>query len=234
MSSIEEKFGLMMKLQNRLNEDLGDIWWSKYVAGAFWSNISTPINLAITLLSAVTAGQATTQTMLSPQIFFKISVASLLISTLNTFFRPHTQLMTNMTAIKSINEFGAKFETIYYSENSTEQDFLRRYNEYKKLSQDYNKFLIEETPEQKNFVTDFIYWIFKSYFCLKNNYKWFSGDLSYNDKIDYTSRPKPTKENNKEQIKEETKIESNNNNVNVNVNVNDNVNVNTGDIENSS
>ncbi len=193
-----EKYELMTKLENKLNGELGDMWWNKYVGGAFWANISTPINLAITILSAVTAGQATTQNMLSQDIFFKISVASLLLSTLNTFFRPHTQLMDNMTAIKAINEFGAKFETIYYSENSNEEDFIRRYNEYKKLSQEFNKYQIEQTPEQQNFMTDLIYWIFKKYSCLKNNYKWLDVDMSY---------IKEQKINNKKSVEEEIKEE---------------------------
>jgi hypothetical protein len=51
-----EKYELMIKLENKLNGELGDMWWNKYVGGAFWTNISTPINLAITILSAVTAG----------------------------------------------------------------------------------------------------------------------------------------------------------------------------------
>ena len=180
-----DKFILMMQLQNKLNGELGDLWWNKYVGAAFWSNISTPINLSITLLSAVTAGQATTDKLLSQSLFFKISVASLLLSTLNTFFRPHSQLMENMNTIKAINEFGAKFETIYYSENSTYTDFDRKYNEYKKLSQEFNKYQIEQTPEQQNFITDLIYWLFRKYSCLKNSYKWLDVDMSYNqeDKI---------------------------------------------------
>ncbi len=174
-----EKYVLMMQLQNKLNGELGDLWWNKYVAAAFWSNISTPINLAITLLSAVTAGQATTQNMLTQSVFFKISVASLLLSTLNTFFRPHSQLMDNMNSIKTINEFGARFETIYYSENSTDEHFTKRYNDYKKLSQDFNKYQIEQTPEQQNFITDLIYWLFRKYSCLKNSYKWLDVDMEY-------------------------------------------------------
>ena len=181
------KYELMKKLQNKLNGELGDLWWNRYVGGAFWSNISTPLNLAITLLSAVTAGQATTQNMLEPSMFFKVSVASLLLSTLNTFFRPHTQLMENMTAIKIINEFGARFETIYYSENSTIEDFIRRYTEYTKLSQDFNKYQIAQTPEQQNFLTDLIYWLFKKYSCLKNSYRWLDVDMLYLQEPKYKS-----------------------------------------------
>ncbi len=175
----KSKYNQMKKLENKLNGELGDAWWNKYISSAFWSNISTPINLAITILSAITAGQATTENMLSKDMFFKISLASLLISTLNTFFRPHSQLMTNMTTIKSINEFGAKFETIYYSDCGMEEDYERRYTAYTILSQELNKYQIEQSPEEQNFFTDFLYWICKKYSVLRNNYRWLDTDMIY-------------------------------------------------------
>ncbi len=179
---------LMKKLEKKLNGELGDCWWKYYVAGAFWSNISTPINLAITLLSAVTAGQATTTNMLSQNAFIKISIASLIISTLNTFFRPHGQLMSIMDSIKSVNELGFRFETIYYSECENESDYKRKYEGYTKILLDLNKFQQSLSPDQQNFFTDFIYWLFKNYSCLKRGYKWLDMDMSYleedNDKND--------------------------------------------------
>ncbi len=182
MSNTEsEKFKLMKKLQRKLNGELGDVWWNLYVGGAFWSNISTPINLAITLLSAVTAGQATTSNMLSQSAFFKISKATLIISTLNTFFRPHTQLMGIMDSMKSINELGFRFESTYYSECNGEADYLRRYSEYKQILMDLNKFQQSQSPDQQNFCTDFIYWLFKNYSCLKKSYKWLDLDMAYID-----------------------------------------------------
>ncbi len=180
-NSDSENFKLMKKLQRKLNGELGDVWWNLYVAGAFWSNISTPINLAITLLSAVTAGQATTSNMLSQSAFFKISIASLIISTLNTFFRPHAQLMGIMDSMKSINDLGFKFETIYYSECNNETDYTRRYKEYKQILMDLNKFQQSKSPDQQNFCTDFVYWLFKNYSCLKKNYKWLDLDMAYID-----------------------------------------------------
>ncbi len=182
MSNTEsEKLKLMKKLQRKLNGELGDVWWNLYVGGAFWSNISTPINLAITLLSAVTAGQATTSNMLSQSAFFKISIASLIISTLNTFFRPHAQLMGIMDSMKSINELGFRFESTYYSECNGESDYARRYSEYKQILMDLNKFQQSQSPDQQNFCTDFIYWLFKNYSCLKKSYKWLDLDMAYID-----------------------------------------------------
>ncbi len=174
-----EHYKLMKKLQRKLNGELGDVWWNLYVAGAFWSNISTPINLSITLLSAITAGQATTTNMLSQSLFIKISIASLIISTLNTFFRPHGQLMSIMDSLKKINELGFRFESTYYTECDDEDDYKRRYKEYKNILMDLNKFQQSQSPDQQNFFTDFVYWLFKNYSCLKNGYKWLDLDMSY-------------------------------------------------------
>ena len=74
----------MKKLEARLNKDLGFSWWKKYIAAAFWSNISTPVNLAITILTALTTGQATTSNLLSQRTYVNISIATLLLSVINT------------------------------------------------------------------------------------------------------------------------------------------------------
>ena len=81
------------------------------------------INLSITLLSAVTAGQATTTNMLSQDLFIKVSIASLIISTLNTFFRPHQQLTDNQQVNKKWTRVGTKFDKLYYN-----KDYNKDYN----------------------------------------------------------------------------------------------------------
>ena len=113
---------LAKNLEDKLDGEIGNHWWKVYIASAFWSNISTPINLLITLLSAVTAGQASTESMLSQSTFLKISIASLVISTLNTFFRPHQQFMQNMETLCKINEFGFQFEEIYYTNHGEDMN----------------------------------------------------------------------------------------------------------------
>jgi hypothetical protein len=174
-----ENYRLMKTLEQKLNGELGDAWWNLYVAGAFWSNISTPINLSITLLSAVTAGQATTTNMLSQDLFIKVSIASLIISTLNTFFRPHSQLMTIMDSLKKINELGFEFENTYYTSCDEEEHYKKRYSEYKNILMKLNKFQQSQSPDQQNFFTDFIYWFFKKYSCLRKSYKWLDLDMEY-------------------------------------------------------
>ena len=77
------------QIKKKLNTDLGFYYWKYYIAGAFWSNIATPINLSITILSAIVSAQANTENLISTNLYKDLSIALLLLSTLNTFiFKP--------------------------------------------------------------------------------------------------------------------------------------------------
>lgn len=179
---------LAKDLEDKLDGELGNHWWKLYIASAFWSNFSTPINLLITLLSAVTAGQASTQNMLSQSTFLKVSVASLVVSTLNTFFRPHQQFMQNMEVLKKINTYGFEFEDIYYTQNDSTEDYKRRYDGYKKIMMNYHKYKSELSPDQQNYLTDLIYYICINS-CLKNDDKWLDIDMKYlGEKVEKESK----------------------------------------------
>lgn len=41
----------LVSVEDNLDKLLGFYYWKRYVSAAFWSNISTPINLAITLMT---------------------------------------------------------------------------------------------------------------------------------------------------------------------------------------
>jgi fumarate reductase subunit C len=90
----------MKTLENHLNRILAQQWWQKYIAAAFWSNMSTPVNLTIMLLTTLTTGQATTSNLLSSQSFVSVSIASLILSVINTFFRPHAQMNDNLEIMR--------------------------------------------------------------------------------------------------------------------------------------
>jgi len=61
-------------IENKLDKEIGFYYWKRYIASAFWSNISTPINLSITLLTAITTGQATTEQLLPQNIYVNLSM----------------------------------------------------------------------------------------------------------------------------------------------------------------
>ena len=170
-----EEYNEMIKIENKLNSDLGYLYWKKYIAGAFWANISTPINLTITILTAIMSGQATTNNLIPQNIYINISITTLLLSTLNTFFKPHAQMTQNIEIMKTWYEYGNQFEKIYYSECSDTDDYKRRLKEYTALYIEINKTKNGESPETQNFITDLINFIVMNS-CLKHKSDWLAVD----------------------------------------------------------
>jgi hypothetical protein len=170
-----ESYNEMIKIENKLNSDLGYLYWKKYIAGAFWANISTPINLTITILTAIMSGQATTNNLIPQNIYINISITTLLLSTLNTFFKPHSQMTQNIEIMKTWYDYGNQFEKIYYSECSDTDDYKRRLKEYTVLYIEINKTKNGESPETQNFITDLINFIVMNS-CLKKKSDWLAVD----------------------------------------------------------
>lgn len=162
----------MEKLQNKLNSVLAENWWQKYISAAFWNNISTPLNLCIMLLTTLTTGQATTSNLLSNSNFISISVASLILSVLNTFFRPHTQMNDNLEIMRKWQNLGATFERIYYSKNNSLEDYERRYKAYAVLQKDTHTLQNAPTPTSQNFLTDILYYFINKLLKKKKRHLW--------------------------------------------------------------
>jgi len=119
-------FENMKTLEHYLNQILARQWWQKYIAAAFWSNMSTPVNLTIMLLTTLTTGQATTNNLLSTESFVSVSIASLILSVINTFFRPHAQMNDNLKVMRKWQGLGLKFERVFYSKNHDKNDYERK------------------------------------------------------------------------------------------------------------
>ena len=81
--------------KKKLDKEIGYNYWKRYIASVFWSQISTPINLAITILTAITTAQIQTNDFVSPSASSNLAVISLILATLNTFLG----LMYNMQQI---------------------------------------------------------------------------------------------------------------------------------------
>jgi hypothetical protein len=172
IENTNENYVEMCSIRDLVNKKIGYNWWKRYVAGAFWSNITTPTNLAITLLTAVTTGEAATKNLIPQNASFAITLTTLLISTLNTFFRPHTKMTQNLEIMKKFTEFGNKFEEIHYGTVSKERLTCRnKIIFYKKLLKDINDYKNTETPENQNFLTDMIHLIVR-HTCIKNREVW--------------------------------------------------------------
>jgi hypothetical protein len=171
-------FKIMKKMEKKLNGEIGFHWWKRYIAAAVWDNMATPINLAITLLTAIISAQANTDNLISKNLNSTITIITLFLSTINTFFRPHTKKSINIELMNKYNEFGNTFEEIYYSPCIIDNDFIRRNDAYIKLQNEMNKFETNQSPEARNFFTDFIYIICRLT-CLKGNNKWLDLDKEF-------------------------------------------------------
>jgi hypothetical protein len=167
----------MVVLEKRINKDIGFHFWNKYVSSAFWSNISLPINLSITMLTALSTGQATTENLLPRNIYVNISVATLIVSTLNTYFRPHIQMGKNIEMMNKWNVLGCEFEDIYYSEKQGLGRVDECIEKYEKLLIKINDLKKTENMETQNFITDIIYLVLRSgQCCLRNRRSWLPWD----------------------------------------------------------
>jgi hypothetical protein len=169
ISSNKEDF--VKFLENKLDIDIGFYYWKKYIASAVWSNLSTPINLIITLLTALSTAQTTSKNIISEQTAIDISIATLIITVINTFFRPHFQMTQNIEFMKKWVVLGNDFEEIYYSEDKYTLNIEDIIDKYRDLQKKVNELKEMEGPDTTNFFTDLIHIICKIS-CLKKYQKW--------------------------------------------------------------
>ena len=185
----DEQKKLMNFLENKLNVDIGFYYWKRYVAASFWAQLATPINLAITLMTALTTAEANSPGIISVNIYKQIAIATLVITTLNTFFRPYEKMITNIEIMKKWNAVGIEFESIYYSDlnnnydkNESIQDVVQTITEYQKVQGKLNEIRKSEGPTYINFLTDFIHLIAMRT-CLRGKEKWLDAGGDENVKV---------------------------------------------------
>jgi hypothetical protein len=186
---------------DKLNYDIGYCFWKRYVYCAFWSNISTPINLAITILTALTTGQSATNSLISESTNTRLGIAALFISIFNTFFRPTQQLNDNTQIKNQWTELGAKFEEIYYNKVYSVEEKKVKLNQLQSLFKENNEL---KRSNSANYFIDLIFMI-AEYGCIRDNIYWIPDDdgqnpnnpLSVNKKrkVDKTDKKKQNKKN---------------------------------------
>lgn len=159
-------------LKDKLDTDLGFYYWKYYIAGAFWSNIATPINLCITILSALVSAQANTDSLLPKNLYKDLSIALLLLSTLNTFLRPHIQMNENVQLKQKYDALGAEFEQVHFSQGTD----VSKYIKYEEIAKQMNDLRKSDSPISQNYLTDLIHIICRRT-CLKGKNLWL--DLLY-------------------------------------------------------
>lgn len=119
-----------------------------YTYAAFWSLTSTPINLAITIFTALTTAQTTTGSILGESSSTGIGIATLILSVINTFFKPYSHLIYHSVA-----------------NNDTEKNKLIR------LTKNWEKVCILKKANDHNYLIDVIF-LFSRVFCIRKDIKW--------------------------------------------------------------
>lgn len=161
----------------KLNYDIGYFWWKQYVYCAFWSNISTPINLLITILTALTTGQSATNSLISQSTSTQLGITALFISIFNTFFRPTQQLHDNTQVLKEWMDIGQQFEEIYYDKVYTIHEKKDRLKRLQVLFMENNKL---KRNNNNNFLIDLIF-MSADYLFIKNKIYWIHDNNNANN-----------------------------------------------------
>ena len=146
----------METIEFDLNHEIGFSWWKRYIAGAFWSNIATPINLSLSLITLLTTGQTTTKSLLSESLAINMSIAALVLSLLNTFFAPQNRMTESIKGMNEWRQYANTFEAIYYTDCLSEVDYKRRLEAYRTLLVTINS-SEKDSPDTQHFLTDLIH-----------------------------------------------------------------------------
>ena len=152
----------------KINEDIGYYWWKRYIYTAFWSNISTPINLAIIILTAITTGENVTQNLIGKETATILGVAVLFVSIFNTFFQPNEQFAQNKKILADWLVVGSHFDEIYYDKVYTPEE---KYMRLKKLEDLFKTLSALKRTNDSNLLIDLLYAMIRC-LCLCGNISW--------------------------------------------------------------
>ena len=171
----DEKNGYL----DKMNKDLGYYWWKRYIYTAFWNNVSTPINLSIIILTALTTGQSATQNLISKELSTILGAVTLFVSIFNSYFKPYEQLTQNQIILKQWTTLGQEFEKIYYNRVYTLHERKVRLNELEQL---FSKVSKSRRDDDNNFCIDFLF-IFIRIICIRDNITWLNETELIHDRL---------------------------------------------------
>lgn len=153
----------LIRLSDKINHDTGFYWWKRYTYSAFWSVVSNPINLAITIFTALTTSQNGSTGFLSEYVVTVLGIVTLVLSAVNTFFRPGQQLIMNQTIKEKWSNFGVEFEEIYFSSTYTNEEKIEKLKKYERLFENISAL---KKGTDSNYFIDLIFLCMR-YGCLK-------------------------------------------------------------------
>jgi len=180
------------ELKNYLDFKIGYYYHESYYCSWFWTNISMPINLALTLSTALIAAQATsTGNFLSEHDYMVLSFATMILTTVNSYFKPQIKSMDSGAVLTKWVELGYKLDNLLF-ENKTSEEL---YKEYKELFTDMHKQASSQSGN-RNFLTSWWHFGLRKLYGSKSE-NWIKGPLSGFKKVVSTEQ---SEKNDKEEV----------------------------------
>ena len=156
------------RYDNAINKDTGYYWWKRYIYAGFWSVSSNPINLCITIFTAITTGQSATGSLFGESVTTSISIATLILSVINTFFKPPEQLRLNQSLKDKWADLGIEYEEVHYMISHSINDKKRKIENIQKL---YTKVVNLKKNDDTNYFIDLIFLVAR-FLCIRKEIKW--------------------------------------------------------------
>ena len=156
------------RYDNAINKDTGYYWWKRYIYAGFWSVSSNPINLCITIFTAITTGQSATGSLFGESVTTSISIATLILSVINTFFKPPEQLRLNQSLKDKWADLGLEYEEVHYMISHSINDKKRKIENIQKL---YTKVVNLKKNDDTNYFIDLIFLVAR-FLCIRKEIKW--------------------------------------------------------------
>jgi hypothetical protein len=156
------------RYDNAINKDTGYYWWKRYMYAGFWSVSSNPINLCITIFTAITTGQSATGSLFGESVTTSISIATLILSVINTFFKPPEQLRINQVLKDKWADLGIEYEEVHYLISHSINDKKRKLENIQKL---YTKVVNLKKNDDTNYFIDLIFLVAR-FLCIRKEIKW--------------------------------------------------------------
>ena len=158
----------ILRYSNVINKDTGFHWWKRYTYSAFWSITANPINLSITIFTALTTGESATGSLFGESITTSIGLLTLVLSIINTFFKPYDQLRTNQSLKEKWSDRGVEYEELYHQVVHNIDDKKIKLQKFQEL---YANISVLKKNNESNYIIDLIFTIARV-ICIRKDVKW--------------------------------------------------------------
>ena len=139
------------ELHSYLDKWIGFYYNQTYYCCWFWTNIATPINLALTILTAINAAQSSTQSFIPENIYTILAFTTMILTTLNSYFRPSVRCIDANTRLVKWIGFGHQLEFLAFDILESGEE---KFKKYQKLLTDMDGFVCVQASQERNFITD--------------------------------------------------------------------------------